>query len=720
MSVINTNVKALAAQESMRSSNLSMSQAMERLSTGSKINSAKDDAAGLAITNRMTSQIRGMAKATQNANDAISMTQTAEGAMSLLGDALQRMRELAVQAGSGTMNDSDRASLQLEVAQLKIQIDEVANKTNHNNIKLLDGSAQNVTIQTGVSSGDSMKIGFDSMKTKDIGAGSRASLSSVGGLYTVAADASTTFSAFSAGTLLLNGVGVGASLALDDMASPSSTAINPATSAIAKAAAINKVANLSGVYAKASTNTVSGSVMNSTMIATATGTISINGVLTAEFVTSGVSNSISRKAVVNAINNISGQTGVVASDTESDDTGVTLSAADGRNIVTAHNTLTVGATGLAATDGTYVGSYSLYTTDSRDINVSFRDGNTVTDVEAQTGLRTGTYKADTATFSSLKRTNPLVTVAPTSALQGLLNGNSMIINGVAIGAATSTDDTTSNTNVSSVSSTTAIAIAAAINRKTALTGVTAKAAPNVIRGEGFTAAAAGTSLQPVMINGVSLNVNGQTRNGVIDSINSVSGQTGVTARAFGAGIEYIAADGRNISIGASGSVTSLGLTGIAIGTSELSAATITFISQVTLSSDNAFKVESGSNGIINLEKLGFRQGTFGGTDNGVKVNQVDISSVAGANVALTAIDAALNTVSAAQAKTGAFNNRLDMVINNLAEGSKNMQVSRSRILDTDYGTETTNLAKQQIISQAATAMLAQANQSSQSVLSLLK
>jgi len=139
-----------------------------------------------------------------------------------------------------------------------------------------------------------------------------------------------------------------------------------------------------------------------------------------------------------------------------------------------------------------------------------------------------------------------------------------------------------------------------------------------------------------------------------------------------------------------------------------------------MSSSNAFKVESGSNGVSNLEKLGFRQGTFGGTDNGLKVNQVDVTTVAGANQAITALDAAINTVSAAQAKSGAINNRLDVVINNLAESSQNMQASRSRILDTDYATETTNLAKQQIISQAATAMLAQANQSSQSVLSLLK
>jgi flagellin len=268
-----------------------------------------------------------------------------------------------------------------------------------------------------------------------------------------------------------------------------------------------------------------------------------------------------------------------------------------------------------------------------------------------------------------------------------------------------------------VASTTAIAIAAAINRKSSQTGVTATAAPNILRGEGFTAAASNAQ---VMLNGVSFTVNSTTRNGVVDSINQYSGQTGVTAKAVGDGVELTAADGRNINIGSSAGADALGLTGLSIGANALSANAATFISTVTLSSDNAFKVEAGSNGITNLEKLGFRQGTFGGTDNGVKINQVDVSSSAGASQAITAIDAAINTVSAAQAKSGALNNRLDVVVNNLAESSQNMSASRSRILDTDYATETTSLAKSQIISQAATAMLAQANQSSQSVLSLLK
>ena len=709
MSVINSNLKALSAQESMRSSNLNMSQAMERLSTGKKINSAKDDAAGLSITNRMTSQIRGMAKAIQNTNDAISMTQTAEGALGNVNDILQRMRELAVQAGSGTNSATDRTSLQLEVAQLKNQIDDIAKKTNHNNIKLLDGSAQNITIQTGVNSGDTMKIGFASAQTKDIGVGSRASLSSAGGAYT-----SSTFGALSASALFLNGVAVGASLASDDTLSST----NQSYSAIAKAAAINKVATISGVYAKASSTNLSGTAM--TIAVSTQGYVTINGVNTDTFSTSGTSTALSRKAVVNAINAKSAITGVVARDTESDEGGVSLTAADGRNIVVDSTTggHTSAGMGLQAVT-TQVGSYSLYTLDGRDINVSFADGDN--DVEAFSGLRNGTYSSDTAIYSSYKRTTTLVAAAPTSLLQGLLNANSMIINGVAIGQALATDDTASiDTALSSSRAGSAIAIAAAINKKADQTGVTAKAAANVIRGEGFTAVANTVSSAKVYLNGVSITINSISRAGVIDSINQNSGQTGVVASAFGDGIEYRAADGRNITIGSSATAANLGLSGITIGTAETSALSLTYYSQVQLSSANSFKVEAGTNGILNLENLGFREGTFGGTDNGLKVNQIDISTISGASQAITAVDAAINSISAQQANSGAVNNRLDVIINNLSESSQNMQASRSRILDTDYATETTNLAKQQIISQAATAMLAQANQSSQSILSLLK
>jgi len=703
MSVINTNLKALVAQESMRSSDLKLSAAMERLSTGTRINTAKDDAAGLAISNRMTSQIRGMAKAIQNTNDAISMTQTAEGAYKGVNDILARMRELSVQSATGTMNDNDRSSIQLEVSQLKSQIDDIATKTNHNNIKLLDGSAQKVVIQTGTNQGDTINLNFASARTKDIGVGTRATLASAGGQYVAA----TSFDALEDSAMYLNGVAIGASQAISDKAST----VAASASSISKAAAINAKSDLSGVYAKVDTNVVSGT---GAMTAVAlTGTITINGVTTDSFSTSAASTSLSRKQTVTAINAKSAQTGVVAIDTEDDTLGVTLQAKDGRNIDIAFTTLTAAATGVRDT-GTFVGSYNLYTLDSRKIDVSFQTGDQ--NVEAFSGLRNGSYASDTALYNTYKRATAAAATAPSTTTTGLLSNNTLILNGVAIGQSLSTDDSASDTTAaSSTREASAIAIAAAINRKTDLTGVTASASPNVIRGEGFTA---GTTAD-IYLNGVTFTANAETRNGLIDSYNSVSDRTGVVASAWGDGVELRATDGRNISIG-SVSAANVGLTGITIGAAATSAAATTSYSQVTLQSDNKFTVKSGNEGIANLELLGFRQGTFGGADNGLKINQVDVSTVSGANQAIVAIDAAIETISKSQANSGALNNRMDYIVANLSEASQNMSASRSRILDTDYATETSSLAKQQIISQAATAMLAQANQQPQSVLSLLK
>jgi len=665
----------------------------------------------LSITNRMTSQVRGIAKAINNTNDAISMSQTAEGALGNVGDILQRMRELAVQAGSGTLNDSDRSTLQMEVAQLKQQIDEVASKTNHNNIKLLDGTAQNVVIQTGINAGDTMKIGFDSVKTKDIGIGSKASLSSAGGTYA----ASGANDALSPSALYLNGVAVGASFATDDTASN----LSGDASAIAKAAAINRVSNLSGVYAKVLGTAVSGSAMTVDTAVTS-GIVTINGVATDQFSTS-LDTSLTRKTVVAAINAKSALTGVTATDTGDDKLGVTLFAADGRNIDMV-TTVAAATSGLKlSAQTTYVGSYSLYTVDGRDITVGSKTG--ASSVEAQSGLRFGTYKADTATFTTFARTN--VSVVPTGATNGLLDASSMIINGVQIGAALNTDDTSSVVTTASVRSASAIAIAAAINKSFDQTGVKATATSNVVRANSDTAFTAGTSVYTIGINNVVISVNTTTINGVIDSINSKSSLTGVVASQWGSGLQLTAADGRNIALTSSvASAVNIGLGGLTIGTSAASTSgsgVVVFTSAVTLSSDKAFTIKSGNTGITNLENLGFRQGTYGATqDSGFKVASLDVSTASGASQAITTIDAAINTVSNMQAKSGSFNNRLDVVINNLQESSQNIQASRSRILDTDYATETTNLAKQQIISQAATAMLAQANQSSQSILSLLK
>ncbi|MEY3721392.1 MAG: flagellin, partial [Pseudomonadota bacterium] len=150
MSVINTNVKAMTAQHSLSVNNRSLSTAMQQLSTGKRINSAKDDAAGLAISTRMSADLRGMSMAIKNANDGISMMQTAEGALGEITNMLQRMRELSVQAATGSMTADNRKALQKEMDQLIAEIDNVARTTNFNGIKLLDGTAKDVKIQTNV------------------------------------------------------------------------------------------------------------------------------------------------------------------------------------------------------------------------------------------------------------------------------------------------------------------------------------------------------------------------------------------------------------------------------------------------------------------------------------------------------------------------------------------------------------------------------------------
>jgi flagellin len=171
MSVINTNIKSLVAQGALTKNNRELSVAMERLSTGSRINSAKDDAAGLAISTRMTSQTRGLSMAIRNANDGISLLQTSEGALDEVTGALQRMRELAVQAVNGTNNASDRAALDAEVQQLKSEIDRIATTTEFNNQKILDGSFKNKTLQIGDKADQSMQISIGSVQTRDLGMG---------------------------------------------------------------------------------------------------------------------------------------------------------------------------------------------------------------------------------------------------------------------------------------------------------------------------------------------------------------------------------------------------------------------------------------------------------------------------------------------------------------------------------------------------------------------
>ena len=165
---INTNVASLSAQNQLNKSQELSNQALERLSSGLRINSAKDDAAGLAISERFTSQIKGLNQAIRNANDGISLAQTAEGALGESGNILQRIRELAVQSANATNSASDRKALQSEVNQLKGELERIATTTEFNGLKLLDGTFQAQKFQAGANENQSIAVSIEGARTADL------------------------------------------------------------------------------------------------------------------------------------------------------------------------------------------------------------------------------------------------------------------------------------------------------------------------------------------------------------------------------------------------------------------------------------------------------------------------------------------------------------------------------------------------------------------------
>ena len=236
--VINTNVMSLNAQRNLNSTSSSMATTIQRLSSGLRINSAKDDAAGLAISERFTTQIRGLDVASRNANDGISLAQTAEGAMVEIGNNLQRIRELSVQSANATNSDTDREALNSEVKQLTAEIDRVANQTSFNGTKLLDGSFSGALFQVGADAGQT--IGISTIVDANVDslgkAGFAATQTGSAALASGTATASGSFSGMS-----VNGVSI----------SSVAVAVGDAGADISKklAAAINDKLDQTGVYA---------------------------------------------------------------------------------------------------------------------------------------------------------------------------------------------------------------------------------------------------------------------------------------------------------------------------------------------------------------------------------------------------------------------------------------------------------------------------------------
>jgi len=318
-SVINTNVASLNSQRNLSTSQSSLNTSIQRLSSGLRINSAKDDAAGLAISDRMQSQIKGMTQATRNANDGVSMAQTAEGALSSSGDILQRVRELAVQSSNASNSASDRKALQTEVTQLTSELNRIAGTTEFNGQKLMDGSMGTANFQVGANAGQLISMTGANFTTSTYGNNRTSSTAPVAG----------TNAAFAAGTMTINGA-----QGSDDVK------VTATDSAKTVAANINVASGKTGVTATAKTEALLQGNDNQAYALTLKGD---NGSdVTVSFKVGSDQSSGSYADAISAFNAQSAKTGVTAS-YDATNKGLKLTHATGETIQLGNANVTEGA-----------------------------------------------------------------------------------------------------------------------------------------------------------------------------------------------------------------------------------------------------------------------------------------------------------------------------------------------------------------------------------------
>jgi flagellin len=764
-SFINTNISSLNAQRNLNTSQSALQTSLQRLSSGLRINGSKDDAAGLAISNRMTSQINGNTQAARNANDGISLAQTAEGDLNQIGTNLQRMRDLAIQSANGTNSVSDRAALNSELQSLASEIDRVAQNSSFNGVKLLDGTftAQNFQVGAGGTVNDQIAINsISSSRTSALGsAGTTSTATKVGTAITAA---------LAAGDLTLNGQQVGAS----------STGIGgglSTASATQVAVAINAVSATSGVTASANSNSVTGAAATA-FTSIAANTFSINGI-DIGVVAAGGTAAGQGANVAAAINQASSQTGVTAAANAL--TGaLTLTAADGRDINVGLNATATTPANAAAAKATFLTQTGLLTgnvgtqASAAVAGTVITAGAVVTPPLAGGTLAAGVLTANGASVGAVTYGTGAFTAA-TAASAGALavltvgtltagstydftatGGRTGSFSIVATGTA-ATDAAAIETGYEALAGTTVLTLAgAALTASVATFGlsldsvrtaaqvtagvtsaqasIAATSAIATANAAGFTQTVAGT-FGTQSSNGAAYSGQ-QFANALNTALAAATGGAAVngtvTNNATTGAITYVAGTTDSLQFATTGATdaataltiqtataTQTGLTTAQLGIQAGSVVNAANHGTVTLTS-------TGTNGIVVGGALSTNAGlTTGQTVATVvssvsSVSAIDISTAAGAIASLSVLDGALVTINSSRASLGAYQNRFASVVSSLQTTTENLTASRSRIVDTDFAAETASLSRNQILQQAGTAMLAQANQIPNGVLALLR
>ncbi|KGM08193.1 Flagellin protein FlaB [Methylophaga thiooxydans] len=597
--IINTNIASLNAQRNLNTSQSSLATSLERLSSGLRINSAKDDAAGLAISERFTTQIRGLNQAIRNANDGISLSQTAEGALGELTNNLQRIRELAVQSANATNSDSDRAALNQEVEQRLAEIDRIASQTSFNGRKVLDGTFGNAAFQVGANVGETISLDLStSVRQGSIGAIASATSVDLSTVFTAGTDA------------------VAGSYTTGDLSS-----LDLSQAAVA--------------FAGGSASTTGGISVTDYQAGAAV-TFDVDGVginLNADYT------------------NLAGVAGAIQTQLDAGNSGEYVVSEDGTDITitktasaTNPTTAVVIDNGTGTTEAEFTGATGAAGTAASDTS------NLVFDVDGETVTLNGNYADIDALVTALQ-----------GELDGLTGGA-----GVYVAAAVDADSF-------SITSATPGALPATV--------VDNFQASSVTGASGGTSVAAAAAVPAATSDVTDLTIQ-------IGDADAVAVATGTYSSAS----DFL--DAVNTALG---------------GNATASLDTDTNI--LTISSAETVTIAGATDAATFFSATEFAAAG--------SLSTVNVTTDTAANDAIRRIDSALTSVSDLRSTFGAIQNRFESTIANLGTTVESLSASRSRIQDADFASETANLTRAQILQQAGTAILAQANALPQNVLSLL-
>ena len=622
--VINTNTASLTTQRHLSSSRGEMEVAMERMSSGSRVNSSMDDAAGLAIGNRMTSQVEGLNQAVRNANDGISLAQTAEGALGSSQNILQRMRVLAVQAANDTYSSVDRKAINNEIVQLKEELNRGVNKASFNGNLILNGSNESFTFQVGHTSGDNVVVTLGDMRGSKIGTQSWDTKT----LTAVTAVPATATMTISGSAVKINDtmtMAIGSTTLTHTFVADA----NETVSATAFVFAWNNSADANVALYTASN--VAGAITLTEDTAT-TGALTVTGA-----VVQGGSSNIAVATAAAA--GVTGVAGVASTDTVT--VPSTVAAVTAVIAVPATATMTISGAAIKATDtitltaGSATFAYK-FTTDGQSLTANTDEY--VAAWNASTDNNVALYTASNAAG--------VITITEDTATTGDLTVAGSVLR---VGA----------------SSDILLASAAAVGT-TGIAGVAEQESYDF------------SNITLVTGDRVSLSVGGVTYT------QEFTENQATTLSALGALV--VNGDDSYVSktVDANGKLV---FTGAAIGT-VMGAATAA-VQTASVSAANS-------------------------------VDDIIVTDTDSAKAALAVIDSALDMISDFRARLGASSNRMFITVDNLMTMSENTGAARSRIIDADFAAESASLAKSQVLQKAGTAMLSQANASTQDILSLLK